>query len=236
MFVCSTSDIDEAPPAPVVEKPLTLRGELLGIWGMVNICKHLGFRKLRTNDCLFYYGLTNYSRKRKTPVDVPKAIADWKAVIVTLATAHDKEAIDAAEFKMDELLTPLLTAPVADLRAFHSGLTEALRADKQVPFFIWSVFNAWGKGVLEKCEAKPELQRLRKKLANEIAEMVDDEVRPDISKAIAGALMWRDPDTLKAIKSDIEAGARPRLQGRESCLFLTTKRPGRGQPEHKVML
>ena len=167
-------------------------------------------------------------------MDVPKMIADWTGVIVILSTAHDKQAIDDAEFKMDELLAPLLAAPVADLRAFHEGLMSALRSDERVPFFIWTTFNAWGRTVLEKAEARPQRRRLRKKLANEIADMVEEDVRPDISKAIAGALMWRPPDVLKEVKADLEAGAKPKLKGRESCLFLSTKR--RGRPENLVML
>jgi hypothetical protein len=238
MFVCSNSDMELKPEAPKPPPKLPdLRSELLTIWNIVQVAKQLMDRKLkfRDMDILMHYGTTvTWSRKRRTPVDVPKMIADWTEVVLVLATAHDKADIDKAEFRMDELLSPLLTAPVAQLREFHEGLTTALRANPQVPFFLWSTFNVWGKDILAKCEAKPELKRLRKKLASEIAEMVDEEVRPDITEAIKGALMWRDPDTLKEMKADLKAGAKPKLIGKESCLFLTTQR--KGGPEHKVML
>lgn len=237
MFVCSTSDTDHTSAAAKPARQPDLRTELIGIWNMVQLAKMrvTHNRRYRDFDVLMHYGTGKiWSRKRRTSVNVPKMIEDWKAVVVVLATAHDKDAIDAAEFKMDELLTPLLGAPIAELRAFYEGLTTALREDKSIPFFLWSTFNAWGKGVLDKCEAKPELKQLRKRRANEIAEMVDEDIKPDITKAVAGALMWRDPESLKEIRADLKAGAKPRLQGKESCLFLTTK--VRGKPEHRVML
>lgn len=245
MFVCTNNDVSPEHKElkvqiPGLFKKLDVRSELLGIWGIIQLANNRmrRFAKFRDMDILMHYGTcTVVSKgKRRTPLDVKKSIDDWMAAILVLATTHEKEDIDKAEFKMDELLTPMLTAPVAQLREFHQGLTVALREDKRIPFFMWSTFNAWSKNILDQCEGVPELKRLRKKLANEIAEMVDEEVKPDIAKAIAGALQWRDPETLKDIKADLKAGAKPRLQGKESCLFLTTKKPGRGQKEHTVML
>lgn len=234
MFVCK---IDEENLGP---KPKSLRDEVVGgLYPLITMGRNFQVKRLTSHiDPLLRYGTTGttWSRKPRIPMDVKKAIADWTAVVVVLATAHNKDEVDKAEFRMDELLTPLLSAPIAELREFYSGLTEALRVDARVPFFLWSTFNGWGKIIIDKCESKPELKRLRKKLANEIAEMVDEDVRPDIVTAISGALQWRDPESLTAIKADLEAGAKPRLKGRESCLFLTTKRRGRNQPEHVVML
>jgi hypothetical protein len=231
MFVCK---IDENN----LEPKRYLRDEVVdGLYPLIMMGRKFQVKKFREIDSLMHDGTTvTWSRKPRTPMDVPKMVADWKAVAVVLATAHTKDEVDKAEFKMDELLTPLLGAPIAELREFYTGLTEALRADPRVPFFLWSTFNGWGKIVIDKCEAKPDLKRLRKKLANEIAEMVDEDVRKDIVTAISGALQWRDPESLEEIKGDLQAGAKPRLKGRESCLFLTTKRPGRNQKEHVVML
>ena len=237
MFICTNHDLKLNPEPSPKSKSDDLRTELLGIWNIIQIAKQICQKRrggLFEMDLLIHYGTISWSRKRRIPVDVPKMIADWTEVVLILATAHEKDEIDKAEFKMDELLSPLLTAPVAQLREFHNGLTESLRTNPKVPFFLWSTFNAWGKEVLDKCEAKPELKRLRKKLAGEIAEMVDEDVKPDIVEAIKGALMWRDPETLKEIKADLQAGAKPKLKGRESCLFLTTQR--KGQPERQVML
>lgn len=169
-------------------------------------------------------------------MNVDELVARWVDVVVVLSTEHDKQAVDDAEFRMDELLTPLLTAPVAQLREFRTAFLDALRADERVPFFVWSTFAAYDSAVLERAEARPEIRRLRKKLAREIAAMVDEDVRPDIATAIAGALMWRPPEALKEIKADLEAGAKPKLKGRESCLFLSVQRPGAGYPERLVML
>jgi hypothetical protein len=234
-FVCQTDETGRGLCADL--SPKSLRDEVVGLYPLIMLGRKFQIKKLLEIDSLVHYGTTvTWSRKPRTPMDVAKLVTEWTAVAIVLATAHTKEEIDRAEFKMDELLTPLLRAPIAELRVFYSDLTEALRADARVPFFLWSVFNGWGKIVIDKCEAKPERKRLRKKLANEIAEMVDEDVRPDLVKAISGALQWRDPESLEEIKSDLQAGAKPRLKGRESCLFLTTKKPGRNQRQHVVML
>lgn len=240
MHVCYSSDVIEgAPPAP--KKPSgDFRTELLNLWGVTQMVKSFPrwVRKVKDLEVLCYYAIEVPSTRKRKPMDVKAMIENWRAVIVTLCTAHTKDEIDAAEYRMDELLKPILGAPVAQLREFYAGLQEALKADPQVPFFIWSMFRAWGKVIVDDCEDKTKRVRLRKKLATEIAEMVEPDVKPDITAAIVGALMWRDPETLEQIKGDLQAGARPRLRGRESCLFLVTEK-GRGAKArelHKVML
>lgn len=248
LHICS---IDEVQQSTVTierdpwekEHKQGIRNALLGMWDWIQFTKSIGLSrprmKLRDLDWMCHYTLTVvWSRKKRIHMDVQKLVEEWKAVVVTLCTAHDKEQIDAAEYKMDELLMPILSAPIAQLREFYADLTKTLREDQHVPFFIWSMFNVWGKLVIDKCEDKPQAKRLRKKLANEIAEMVEDDVKNDLVSALTGALMWRDPENLKAIKEDIEEGAKPRMRGKESCLFLVAeKQVGRKNVElHRVML
>lgn len=242
MHVClATNVIEGAPPTPEPKLHAeSIRDALLSMWSVYRMATSLPrwIHQIKNLEILCYYAIEVPSTKRRTSMDVPKMVADWKAVIVTLCTAHSKDDIDKAEFRMDELLTPILSAPVKELREFYAGLRDALKEDERVPFFIWSMFNAWGKIIAEKAPDDETRRTLRKKLAGEIAEMVEDEVRGDVVEAITGALMWRDPPTLRAIKDDLQAGAKPRLRGRESCLFLTTER-GRGKERrelHTVML
>jgi len=78
------------------------------------------------------------------------------------------------------------------------------------------------------------VKRLKNKLAGEIAELVEEDIKDQIPQAIKRALRWRDPATLEAIKDKIESGtAKPKLRGRESCLFLEA---GRGKSKVSVML
>lgn len=236
VHICKVSDTDFAVAEDRV-RDADMRDELLGIWNVVQWTKTFPsyWRQVRNMDVLCHYGISIApSRRRRVPVDVPAMIEQWKIVIVTLATAHDKEAIDKAEYRMDELLTPLLKAPVAQLKEFHEGLQTQLREDPNVPFFIWSMFNAWGKVIVERSSANDTEKKLKKKLAKEVAALVEPAVKNDIVKAMTGALMWRNPETLQQIKEDVENGAKPKIKGKESCLFLTTKR--RGQPERQVML
>lgn len=236
-YVCHTSGVIEgAPPLPEPKKN-NLRNEVFMLWSLTRLAQQFGpgFKKIRELEVMTYYACEVTSGRRKTPVDVPKMIADWKVVIVTLCSAHDKEDIDKAEFRMDELLKPMLNAPVAQIREFYAGLLQALSDDKAVPFFIWSLFKSWGETVLEKADDKAPPQRLRKKLAQEVAHLaMTSQTQKDLLDAMVGALMWRSPEALKEIKDDLEAGAKPRVQGRESCLFLVAQR--KGGREHTVML
>lgn len=218
------------------------------MWSIADLAKQMALtgikidraklNSLRGVKALLEYGCyyQNPRGKGKIAVNIPKMIESWKEWIVTFSTAHSKADVDEAEFEIDEILAPLLTAPVRQLRQFYKGLTQALKDDKRVPLFVWSMFSAYGEAIIEGAADDEAIIRLKKKLASEIAEMVEKDVRPDLQKALVGALMWRPSEDLQAIKADLEAGAKPHIKGRQSCLFLTTKRRGRNQKENTVML
>ena len=157
----------------------------------------------------------------------------WIPIIRGLSTAHEKASVDRCEFDMDAHLMPLLKCRVADIRAFYAELVTTLKADPTIPFFIWAMFEGWGDVILK--EASDEAVReLKKELAGEIADMVAEQVQPDLPKAIAGALQWRGSETLEKIKGAVVSGGKPRLVGKESCLFLMV--PDSDGVEHTVML
>jgi len=161
-------------------------------------------------------------------MDVEKMVDLWVPVIKALCMAHSKEEIDRAEFAMEDLLNPLLTAPVRDLRKFYTKLVQCLKADTTIPFFVWAAFDAWEE-VVVKPAPDADIKMLKNELAKEIADMVEEQVRPDIGKAIAGALRWRDPETLEKMRASLKEGKPAKVRGRESCLFLEVE-------DHCVML
>jgi hypothetical protein len=177
------------------------------------------------------YGMCGRSKRRKS-VNVDELVGKWIETIVTMSTAHDKDAYDAADATADTLLGPLLTASVKQVREFYVKLQERLQADPHVPMLVWMGFDAWGE-VMVKDAPDEGIKRLKNKLAAEIADLVEEDIRDQIPKAIARALRWRDPKTLKAVKATIESGVKPKLRGRESCLFLEA---GRGKRKVSVML
>ena len=161
-------------------------------------------------------------------MDIPQMVSRWVETLTILSTAHDKAALDHAEYGLDELMAPLLTAPVAQLRQFYTDLVHALKVDARIPIFLWGMFEAWGE--IKVAQAPDQgIRELKTTLANEIAELVEKDVQPDIMSAIAGALQWRDPATLENIREAVKSGEKPRLRGKESCLFLTVA-------GHEVML
>ncbi len=162
-------------------------------------------------------------------MNVDTLVAKWVPVVRGIAGAHSRKEVDQCEFELDECLSPLLMAPVAQIREFWGKLCVALEADPEVPFYCWSMFKAWGEAIL-KDAPDAEIKKLRTDLAEEVATLVEEKVKPDWHSALVGALKWRAPEDLDNIKTAVKKGGRPRVVGRESCLFLEIHVP-EGTPE-----
>lgn len=181
----------------------------------------------------YAHRVAHTGRTRRTPMDVDALVELWTTVLVDLATAHDHAARSAADERSDELLGPLLTAPIKQLREFAQKLAARLKEDERVPFLVWSTFERLiAPLILLGPEGKTV--QLKTQLATEIAELVEKDLdRADLIAAMAAALQWRSPSALEKVKTELEKGARPRLKGGESCLFLHV---GEGADEVSVVL
>lgn len=170
---------------------------------------------------LFAYGCERPSRgKKRIRMDVDAMVKQWLPLIKKLALAHDIDEKDAASSALDELLTPVIASPVDQLRDFYKKLTAAMKADKEVPWSLWRLFDFWGTNVLDQITSQQELV-LKKEIAGRIAERSIIAVPPqDWVDSMIGALMWRSPEKLQEIEEKLEQGAKPRVRGKESCLFL----------------
>lgn len=214
---------------------MDVRDAAISIWTVVQLAK--GFSQNRDdrpnkwswNTLGSWLGyIVTYSRdggRKKKPVDVKKLVKSWVPIIRGLAVGHSKAEVDRCEFEAETHLGPLLTAPVAQVREFYSILCEALKNDPTIPFFVHTAFEAWHEVMLKRASDEG-IKELKNKLAAEVAEMVEKDVAPDLKEALVGALRWRPAETLEKIKTAVAAGAKPRLQGRESCLFLVVKGEG----------
>lgn len=162
-------------------------------------------------------------RKRRPRMDIDAMVALWKPVIVGLATAHDKDEADRYERQLDACLSPILTAPIRDVRMFAGRLMTAMKDDKAVPFLVWRAFEVWVKEFVEKAP-DGELGTLKTEIAGEIAQMVEADLQPQLSTALVHALQWRSAKKLEEVKEVVvrekAEGRKPRLKGRESCLFM----------------
>lgn len=170
-------------------------------------------------------------------MNVQKLVDKWMEIIPAMCLAHDKDVADEYEARTDELLTPILAAPIRQCREFVAKLREAMIADQRVPYVVWAAFDVWQMNF---AKAPDEgVKRLKKKLAGEIVDMVEEDVRPDLRKAMVRALMWRDPGALEEIKEATvelqKRGGKVRAIGRESCLFLQVPQ-GRGKKRKAIML
>ncbi len=172
---------------------------------------------------LMWYGTTMVkTRKKRTCMDVNAMANKWRDLIVDLTMAHDKDEADKAEASVESHLTPILAAPVKQLRAFAPRLLELLKADQRIPYIVWRAYEVWAKQM----ETAPDedVKELKTDLAGEIVRMVEEDAKSQLPDAMIRALMWRSPARLEEVKKVVaeeKAAGRPvRLRGRESCLFL----------------
>lgn len=185
--------------------------------------------------CLLRYGMRFGMcgpKKVRRVMDVEKLADQWIEAVVGMCICHSKDEYDAHDAKADDLLGPIMTAPVKQVREFYHLLLEKMKADKRVPMLIWMGFEAWGE-VKVKDAPDEGVKRLKNKLAKEIADLVEEPIRDQIPGAIARALRWRDEETLKDVKEAVKRGVKPKLRGKQSCLFLEG---GRGSKKFSVML
>lgn len=165
-------------------------------------------------------------------MNVDGLVEKWADVLTGLATAHDKDEADKYEAAIEDCLTPILAAPIKQLREFYPKLLKALKANPKVPFLVWRGYEVWVEKIVSKAPDE-DFVLLKTDLAKEITALVEQDVKDQIPDALFRALMWRGADTLQEVKTAVietkAQGHKPRLRGRESCLFLevggTEKQP-----------
>ena len=151
-------------------------------------------------------------------MNVPDEVEKWHQALAGLFLSHTKQEMDQWDYKMDDLMSVVLAAPVAQLREFAKGLLEALEADQRVPFFLWGPLRGLGDKILGAPDE--EVIHLKVELAERIARLAEKDIQPQLSSAVVDALKWRDPGLLEKVEVALKEGQPARLRGRESCLFL----------------
>ncbi len=227
-FVCTvkeTEETDEQIGLGIASKYDTLGMALIHARENIPLCYYQYWikRELANPLCMLAYACEHPSRgrKRKIKMDVDTMVTQWLDLIKKLAVAHDVDEKDAASSKLDDYLMPIVGAPVAQIREFYKKLTAALKADHSIPWAVWKMFDFYGTNILDKITTEKELE-LKKGLAAKIAEHSIKEIPlEDWIQSMVGALMWRDEETLAEIDKKLEGGEKPRVRGKESCLFLT---------------
>lgn len=173
----------------------------------------------RSLTTLWRYGSDKPIRWRKrTAMNVDAEIQKWHQALVGLFLAHTKEEMDQWDYRLDDLMSVILAAPVAQLRELARGLREAMRADPRVPYFLWAPLDGLGDRIIGASDEK--VIRLKVEMAERIARLAEVDVQPHLHDAIVNALKWRDEEVLAKVEIALKEGKRARLTGRESCLFL----------------
>lgn len=176
-----------------------------------------------------------WSTKKRFPMNVEELANKWIDAIAKMSTSHTKDGYDEGDHAADELLMPLLKCPVAQVREFYSLLLEKMKADERIPFLVYIGYEAWGEASV-KGAADENIKRLKVKLAKEIADLVEEPAAQQIPRAIARALMWRDEEQLVEVRDALKGGAKPKIEGRQSCLFLKVRPKGKDKKEVSVMI
>jgi hypothetical protein len=156
-----------------------------------------------------------------TPEELTELAGRWHEALLVMATSHDPEAVTRMDETTEDLLRPLLTMPIEQVRSFTRDVSARLKADTRIPYLVWSHFHKLIEPMVLKGPDGKEVE-LAQVLAWEVAELALPKIEPEEwVAAIGDALQWRKPATLKRVKKALEApDAKPRLRGRESCLFL----------------
>lgn len=192
--------------------------------GLATILAGSAAQRIRDLGCMVYYSdqQPHTGRKKRPSMNIEDLVEKWRVTIVGLAMAHDKDGVDRYEAAIEECLTPILIAPVKQIREFGPKLLAALKADTSVPYLIWRAYEVWIGQM--KDAPDEEIKELKQELAADIVKMVEDDAKAQLPDAMVRALMWRSPATLKEVKEVVEtekaAGRGVRIKGRESCLFL----------------
>lgn len=151
-------------------------------------------------------------------MDVEAEVAKWHQALKGLFLSHTREQMDQWDYKLDDLMSVILAAPVAQLRDFARRLNETMAADESVPFFLWGPLGGLGEKILGAPDE--EVIQLKVELAERIARLAEKDIIPQLSGAVVDALKWREPGLLERAEIALKEGQRARLKGRESCLFL----------------
>jgi hypothetical protein len=226
---CKIDERDQDPDVPPVAlgekfaaEAVSLARELIDArenlpLGFSEVCaKHEWMKRLS----FLAYACEHPSRRKRTPMDVEQMVNNWLPLIRQLAMAHDIDERDSASSQLDEYLTPIIAAPVVQIREFYRELVKRMKADKSVPWVVWKMFEFWGTNVLDKIE-KEEVIGLKTELARRIAENSFAQIpKEDWIASMVGALQWRHPEKLEEIDKALDAGHKPRVRGKQSCLFL----------------
>lgn len=156
-------------------------------------------------------------------MDVDGMVNRWHTAVVALAMAHDKDEADRVEASIEECLLPLLGAPISQIRDFADRLLVTLKSDPKVPYLVWRGYEQYVELVVRNA-TDGGIKELKTEAATAIADMVEEDLKPQLHEALVRALQWRSPEKLKEVAKVVAEekvkGNKPRLRGRESCLFL----------------
>ena len=132
---------------------------------------------------------------KRRAMDVDALVTRWKQLVVNLATAHDKAEADRWEASVEECLTPILAAPIKQVRELANKLLTALREDPTVPYLVWRSFEVW---IAQMKDAPDEdVKELKTALAQEIVALVETDAKEQLPDAMIRALQWRSPAQLE---------------------------------------
>jgi hypothetical protein len=233
MLKCSTWDVDDGTVEPeperfspivqkIVDTGLSLSMAVItSRETLAEVMSGMLVREVLKNPLsMLAYACEYQSRRKRVAVDVKAMIDTWVPLVTKLATAHDIDERDLASSQLDEALTPILAAPIAQVRDFYRGVTARLKDDPKVPWSVWRLFEFWGTNVLDKIKNEEQVV-LKTEIAKRIAENSVAQIpTSDWVNAMIGALQWRTPEKLQQIESNLKRGVKPRVRGKESCLFL----------------
>jgi hypothetical protein len=229
-FICTIDETQQDGPEERLAETMGIRTAIISSYDMPKFFyrddKHGAACKLALLGSIIWYGVEirkGRCNKRRVVMNVDEVVANWERVVVGLAIAHDKDSADKYEAEIDKCLAPILSAPIKQIREFYPKLLEKLKNNPSVPFLVWRSYEVWVDQIFSKATDEDVLN-LKTELAQEISDLVEQDVKDQIPEQLFRALQWRSAEKLQEVKEEAikvkQAGGKARLKGRESCLFL----------------
>lgn len=219
---------EKAEKLNAVARSLTVREHLLDSLTLLQAARSYFYRpKVSHLATMLRLGSQYPSRRKRLPMteqEMNDLVRRWVDALAGLLTSHTREEFDRADFQTDDLLQPVLASPVRQLREFSRKVAAAIEQDPRIPFWCVQMFDFVVRHMLA-LAADGQPVELKEVLAAEVARLVTPHIAPELESAVAGALKWREAATLEKTKAAVQAGAKPRLKGRESCLFVEVDTP-----------
>lgn len=161
-------------------------------------------------------------KRHMTEEELRQLARDYLVFALRFAQVKTKEEYDALDYRGQDFLEKMMKMTKKNRERHMSILEEMAEQDPDCPYYLKEQIKQ--RRMLYRLFPKEPLGVTigldeRKQLAQEVAAMIEPQLKESVVKAVADALAWREKPVLEKLKAKVTKEA-VTLKGRESCIFL----------------